>query len=199
MKIVFASNNAGKTKEISALLKDFSIELILQSELGVSEIEETGLTFVENALLKARHAAKETGLPALSDDSGLVVAALNGAPGIYSARYAGKEGDAKKNIAKVLQNLNQVPAKNRAAFFCCVLTFLKSPTDPSPIICEGFWFGEILKEPIGENGFGYDPIFFDPKENLSAAQLPFDKKNRVSHRGQALQCLLARFKREKLC
>lgn len=199
MKIVFASHNAGKIEELRHLLEDFQAEIIPQGELGVDEVEETGLTFVENALLKARHAAAATGLPAIADDSGLIVDALNGAPGIYSARYAGKNASAKDNIQKVLSALKNTRNDKRTAAFYCVLVFLKKANDPTPFICEGIWHGNILQKVSGEKGFGYDPIFFDPKENCSAAELPLAQKNRISHRGQALQLLLTRLKREITC
>jgi XTP/dITP diphosphohydrolase len=198
MKTIFASNNTGKIQEVQALLKDFHLELIPQSTLGVEEIEETGLTFVENALLKARHAAKVTGLPAIADDSGLIVSALNGAPGIYSARYAGEPSHAKNNIQKLLTELRDTPLQERTAAFYCILVYLAHPEDPTPLICEGLWTGSILTEPTGEKGFGYDPIFFDAENQCSAAELPPEIKNRISHRGQALQLLLKKLP-DKLC
>lgn len=198
MNIVFASNNNGKIHELQTLLKNYNLEFIPQAILGVSEIEETGLTFIENALLKARHAASVTGLPALADDSGLIVNALNGAPGIYSARYAGEPTNAKNNIEKLLFELRDVPAGKREASFHCVLAYLNHANDPTPLVCEGIWHGEILTNSIGEDGFGYDPVFYDIHEKCSAAQLPIDIKNRISHRGQALQLLLKKLP-EKLC
>lgn len=198
MKIVFASNNAGKIRELGAMFKPLNLEFVPQTELGVEEIEETGLTFVENAILKARHAAQQTGLPAIADDSGLIVSALNGAPGIYSARYAGQPSNAKKNIEKLLFEMRNISDENRHAAFYCVLVLFTSPQDPTPLICEGTWSGKILLSPTGEQGFGYDPVFFDPKNQCSAAELPLEIKNRISHRGQALQLLLKQLP-EKLC
>lgn len=190
MKVVLATNNAGKLNELRMMLAPLAIEFIPQSELGIEDIEETGLTFVENALLKARHAAKLSGLPALADDSGLAIAALQGAPGIYSARYAGVKGDNKKNIAKVLDKMAHVSDAHRQAEFHCVLTFMTHDQDPVPLICEARWAGKILHAPKGEHGFGYDPIFYVPTENKSAAELPHDLKNHISHRAQALKKLL---------
>lgn len=192
MKIVLASNNAGKVKEFNALFASRNVEVIPQTALQVDEVEETGLTFVENAILKARHAAKVTGLPSLADDSGLVVPALNGAPGIYSARYAGKSATSKDNIQKLLQAMTSMSEVERVAHFHCTLVFMMHAEDPSPLICEGDWFGHILHQPQGADGFGYDPVFFDPTENQSAAELPLALKNKISHRGQALERLLKR-------
>lgn len=190
MKIVFASNNAGKIRELQSILKPLALEIIPQTILGVTEVEETGLTFVENALLKARHAAQHTGLPAIADDSGLEVNALNHAPGIYSARYAGKNASSQDNIKKLLNELHNVPDNKRQARFYCCLVYLSQVDDPTPIICEGTWSGLILKQPAGSDGFGYDPVFFDSNENCSAAELPLAKKNLLSHRGKALKCLI---------
>jgi XTP/dITP diphosphohydrolase len=199
MKVVFASHNAGKIKELTHLLQDFQIELIPQAKLQVTEIEETGLTFVENALLKARHASAVTGMPAISDDSGLIVDALSGRPGIYSARYAGENATAKANIEKLLIELKNIPADKRTAAFYCALVFVKDAHDPTPLICEGIWRGTILEKVTGEQGFGYDPVFFDPTHQCSAAELALDIKNRISHRGLALQSLMTRIKREITC
>ncbi len=198
MKIVFASNNSGKIHEMQDLTKDLAIEIIPQASLNVEDIEETGLTFVENALLKARHAAKKTGLPAIADDSGLIVQALNGRPGIYSARYAGLKAEAKKNIEKLLLELRDIPFAQRGAAYHCTLVYLAHPDDPTPLICTGTWSGEILTTPTGEQGFGYDPVFFDRQHNCSAAELSLLVKNRISHRGLALQSLLEKLP-EKLC
>lgn len=190
MKVVLASHNAGKIREFNALFKPLALDIIPQSEFGISEIEETGLSFIENAILKARHASQETGLPALADDSGLAVAALQGAPGIYSARYAGPDGNAKENIKKLLAALSHFPESERAATFHCVLVFMQHALDPMPIVCCGQWHGRILLAPQGENGFGYDPVFFVPEENKAAAELPLALKNKISHRGKAIQLLL---------
>lgn len=186
MKLVLASSNAGKLAELRDLLGDASIELHAQSEFGVTDAEETGLTFVENALLKARHAARATGLPSLGDDSGLCVDALDGAPGLYSARYAGGHGDSAANIAKLLAALRDVPEAARTARFVCVLAVLRHAEDPQPLIAEGVWEGRILDAPRGGGGFGYDPVFFDPARAMGAAELDAALKNRISHRGIAL-------------
>lgn len=186
MKLVLASSNAGKLVELRDLLGDARIELHAQSEFGVTDAEETGLTFVENALLKARHAARATGLPALGDDSGLCVDALDGAPGLYSARYAGGHGDSAANISKLLAALRDVPQAARTARFVCVLAMLRHAEDPQPLIAEGVWEGRILDAPRGSGGFGYDPVFFDPARAMGAAELDAALKNRISHRGIAL-------------
>lgn len=190
MRIVLASNNKGKIHEFHELLQHFQIDVVPQAELGVEEIEETGLTFIENALIKARHAAKITGLPAIADDSGLAVNALQGAPGIYSARYAGEACDPKENIKKLLTEMRDVPDNERHASFHCVLAFMWHATDPTPIVCDGIWQGKILHAVTGDDGFGYDPIFYVPSEQKSAAQLSSAVKNSISHRGMALQLLL---------
>jgi XTP/dITP diphosphohydrolase len=186
MRIVLASNNLGKLAEMRAILADLDIELIAQAELDIADIEETGTTFVENALLKARHAARASGLPALGDDSGLCVDALGGAPGLYSARYAGSHGDATANIAKLLDALRDVPPEARTAHFHCTIVLLRSTDDPAPLIAEGRWQGRVLDAPRGDGGFGYDPVFLDPSLGLSAAELDAATKNRISHRGLAL-------------
>jgi XTP/dITP diphosphohydrolase len=190
-RLVLASGNAGKLVEMRELLADTGIEAVAQSALGIDDVDETGLTFVENALLKARNAARLTGLPALGDDSGICVDALNGAPGLYSARYAGGHGDARANIEKLLAALRDVPDDLRTAHFYCVIVLLQHADDPAPLICEGRWNGRILHAPRGAGGFGYDPVFFDPSLGQSAAELPSDAKHRVSHRGQALMRLKA--------
>lgn len=190
MRVVLASNNPGKIREMRELVKDFHIELIPQAELGVDEIEETGLTFIENALIKARHACKQTGLPAIADDSGLSVTALQGAPGIYSARYAGIKATSLENINKLLVDLAAVPDDKRDAAFHCVLVYMSHDKDPKPLVCEGRWSGTILRTPLGTGGFGYDPIFYLPREKMTSAQLPADIKNKVSHRATALASLI---------
>lgn len=189
MKFVVASSNPGKLAEFRDLLGATGYEFVTQGELGVSDAEETGLTFVENALLKARHAARATGLPALADDSGLCVDALGGAPGLYSARYAGKHGDAKANIARLLDAMKDVPRGQRTAHFIAVIVLLRHADDPQPIIAEGRWSGLILDAPRGDGGFGYDPVFLEPENNLSAAEFEPAIKNRLSHRGRALALL----------
>jgi XTP/dITP diphosphohydrolase len=194
MKLVLASSNAGKLAELRDLLGDAEVELHAQSEFGVQDADETGLTFVENALLKARHAARATGLPALGDDSGICVDALDGAPGLYSARYAGGHGDSAANISKLLDALHGVPETGRSARFVCVLALLRHAEDPQPLIAEGVWEGRILDAPRGEGGFGYDPVFFAPDvfgpgRGMGAAELDAALKNRISHRGIALALL----------
>lgn len=188
MKIVFASNNQGKIQELQSLLKGTAIEIVPQSEFAIKDIEETGLTFVENALLKARNAAAISGLPAIADDSGLEVFSLQGRPGIYSARYAGVGASPQDNNSKLLKELEKEP--NRAARFYCVLVYLEHAEDPAPLICEGAWRGSILTTIQGKNGFGYDPIFYVENEKCSAAELSLVKKNQLSHRGQALRQLV---------
>ena len=192
MKLVIASSNRGKLAEFGALFRGSGIECIPQAELGVDDAEETASTFVENALLKARHAARATGLPALADDSGLCVDALGGAPGLYSARYAGAHGDASANIIKLLDALQDVPEAARTAHFHAVIVLLRSADDPQPIIAEGSWPGRILQAPRGSGGFGYDPVFLDPEKACSAAELDPAIKNRISHRGRALAVLKQR-------
>ena len=190
-KIVLASNNAGKVREFNQLLTEQQIQVVPQREFGVQEIEETGLTFVENAILKARNASRHSGLPAIADDSGIEVDALHGAPGIYSARFAGIGCSDRDNNRKLLQELLGVPEVKRGARFQCLMVYLRHTDDPTPIICQGTWEGRILLQPQGENGFGYDPLLFVPGENCSSAQLDPERKNRLSHRGQALRKLLA--------
>jgi XTP/dITP diphosphohydrolase len=191
-RIVLASSNRGKLAEFNALLADSHFEVVPQAELGVDDAEETGLTFVENALLKARHASRATGLPALADDSGLCVAHLRGAPGLYSARYSGGHGDNTANNAKLLRELDGVPHKQRGAFFICVLALLAHAEDPAPLIAEGRWHGRILDAPRGTHGFGYDPLFLPHEQLLSSAELEAAVKNRLSHRAQAMAQLHAR-------
>jgi len=188
-RVVLASNNKGKLRELGELLADQHIQVLPQGEFDVPEAVEDGLSFVENAIKKARNAATHSGLPAIADDSGLEVDALKGAPGIYSARYAGDGGDAANN-AKLLQALEDVPEQQRSARFQCVMVYMRHAEDPTPIICQGTWEGMILRNPQGENGFGYDPLFFVPSENASAAELPAEIKNTLSHRGQALRQLI---------
>lgn len=190
-RLVLASGNRGKLAEFDALLAGSGFEVVAQGSLGVLDIEETGTTFVENALLKARHAARITRLPALADDSGLCVEHLDGAPGLYSARYAGTHGDAPANRAKLLHALEGVPAERRGAFFICVLVLLQHADDPAPLIAEGRWHGRVLEAERGNGGFGYDPLFLPDGQSLSAAQLDPTLKNRLSHRGQALAHLHA--------
>jgi len=185
-RIVVATRNRGKLTEIRDVLAGTGIELIAQSEFGISDADETGATFVENALIKARHASRASGLPALGDDSGICVDALGGAPGLISARYAGPHGDSTANIAKLLGALEGIEDAQRSAHFHCTIVLLRSADDPAPLIAEGRWHGRILHAPRGTQGFGYDPIFFDPALGKGAAELDPDVKNRISHRGQAL-------------
>lgn len=193
-KLVLASANTGKLRELRALLANLEIEVLAQSALGVPEVEETGTSFAANALLKARHAACHTGLPAMGDDSGLTVDALDGAPGVYSARYAGRHGDDAANIRKLLYEMRGVPAERRGAHFHCALACVRTDDDPAPLICEATWEGRILHAPCGRGGFGYDPVFLVTGKNCSAAELPPAEKNRLSHRGQALRKLVAQLR-----
>jgi len=187
--IVLASSNAGKVREINQLLCSSRITVMPQSELGVADAEETGLTFVENAILKARNAAAHSGRAAIADDSGLEVDALSGAPGIYSARYAGKGASDQDNLEKLLDDLRDIPDEERTARFQCLMVYMRHASDPTPLICQGTWEGRILPAPRGANGFGYDPVFFVPTHGCSAAELDAEIKNGLSHRGQALRQL----------
>jgi len=187
--LVLASGNAGKLLELRAMLADLPLTVLPQRELGVDDVPETGTTFVENALIKARHASQVTGLPALADDSGLIVDALGGAPGLYSARYAGSPTDDAANNAKLLQALDGLPEARRTARFYAVIVLLRHADDPQPLIAEGSWEGRILDAPRGHNGFGYNPVFLDPAQGLTAAEMPPEQKNRSSHRALALQAL----------
>ncbi len=193
MKVVLASSNPGKLAEFDALLRGSGIMLVAQSSLGIGDAEETGLSFVENALLKARHAARASGLPALADDSGLCVDALGGAPGTHSARYAGRHGDSAANIARLLDALRDVPHAGRGAQFVCVLALVRHADDPLPLLGEGRWSGRILDAPRGVHGFGYDPVFLDSALDCSAAELDEALKNRISHRARALTALRAQW------
>lgn len=195
-KIVLASNNQGKVREINAMLGGLDIAVVSQSEFEVPEIEETGLSFVENAILKARNAAHHSRLPALADDSGIEVDALDKQPGIYSARYAGANASDAQNLQKLLQELQQHPSAERSARFQCLMVLMLHEEDPTPLICQGTWEGMIAETAQGSNGFGYDPIFYVPDEQCTAAQLNAEKKNQLSHRGQALRCLLQRLQTE---
>ncbi|GAA6205252.1 MULTISPECIES: XTP/dITP diphosphatase [Thalassotalea] len=190
--IVLATGNKGKVKELAELLAEHHINVVPQSEFNVPDVPETGTTFVENAIIKARHAAKITGLPAIADDSGLEVDALHGSPGVYSARYAGEGASDQDNNKKLITALKNVPEENRSARFHCVLVFMKHENDPTPIICHGKWEGSIITTPQGEQGFGYDPLFWQASLNMTSAQLPREIKNTLSHRGQALQLLTAK-------
>ncbi|NEZ02736.1 RdgB/HAM1 family non-canonical purine NTP pyrophosphatase [Wenzhouxiangella sp. XN201] len=193
-KLVLASGNPGKLKELAHMLEPLHIEVISQADFDVQAVEETGLTFVENALLKAREAARVSGLPALGDDSGLVVDALDGRPGIYSARYAGKDASDADNNQKLLRELADLPMDRRTAHFHCCLVLLRHESDPVPIIAEGSWHGHILEAPRGDGGFGYDPLFHDREIGATAAELPMEEKARTSHRGSALAALIDRLR-----
>ncbi len=190
-RIVLASNNAGKLREFNRILVGQPVEVVPQAEFGFAEVEETGLSFVENAILKARNAAQHTGLPAIADDSGIEVDALNGAPGIYSARFAGVGASDQQNLEKLLLDMKDVSDQERTARFQCLLVYMRHANDPTPQIFQGTWEGSILHQPQGENGFGYDPIFLVPEYQCSSAELASEVKNRISHRGQAMQKLLA--------
>ncbi|RDV24342.1 RdgB/HAM1 family non-canonical purine NTP pyrophosphatase [Alteromonas aestuariivivens] len=187
-KIVLASGNAGKVKEFSQLFRDLNVTIIPQGELGVAEVPETGTTFVENAIIKARHAARETGLPAIADDSGLVVNALGGAPGIYSSRFAGEQASDQDNVALLLERMEG--ELDRRAHFLCMLVFMRQADDPVPLISQGHWHGTITQEAAGLGGFGYDPVFFVRAHNCTAAEMDKQQKNALSHRGQAMAFLL---------
>lgn len=191
-KLVLASNNPGKLRELQAMLAPLGWQVIPQGELGVDEAEEPACTFIENALIKARHASRATGLPALADDSGLAVAALGGEPGVRSARYAGPGATDAKNNARLLAALEQVDDSRRQACFHCVLALVEHPQDPTPMISHGRWLGRILREPAGTNGFGYDPLFYVVEKDCSAAQLSAEEKSRLGHRGRALRELVER-------
>jgi len=196
--IVLATGNQGKVKELSTLLADHNINIVPQSNFDVPDVAETGSTFVENAIIKARHAAKITGLPAIADDSGLEVDALKGAPGVYSARYAGENASDDDNTNKLLTALIGVPEIQRSARFHCVLVYMRHENDPTPIICHGVWQGSICNEKYGEQGFGYDPVFWQVDRQMTSAQLPRDLKNKLSHRGQALALLVKELAVNKL-
>ncbi|NQZ83940.1 MAG: XTP/dITP diphosphatase [Colwellia sp.] len=196
--VVLATGNQGKVKELSALLANHNINIVPQSNFDVSEVAETGTTFVENAIIKARHAAKITGLPAIADDSGLEVDALDGAPGVYSARYAGENASDDDNTNKLLSALKNIPETQRSARFHCVLVYMRHENDPTPIICHGVWQGSICFEKQGEQGFGYDPVFWQAERKMTSAQLPRDLKNQLSHRGQALALLVEKLAVQEL-
>ena len=190
-QILLASNNLGKIREFREILAEHGLTVIPQSDLNIADAAETGLTFIENAIIKARHAARLSRLPALADDSGLEVDALNGAPGVFSARYAGSGATDADNNAKLMQALHGVPHNRRTARFRCVMAYLRHADDPSPLIAEGIWEGVILDLPRGSEGFGYDPYFLVPEKGCSSAELSADMKNRLSHRGQALRRMAA--------
>jgi XTP/dITP diphosphohydrolase len=198
MKVVLASGNKGKLREFAAMLKDLDVEVVPQSEFNVPEPEETGTTFVENAIIKARNAARHTGLPAIADDSGIEVSALNGAPGVYSARFAGPGASDDDNNKKLLKDLTNVAEHDRGARYVAVLVYMSHAGDATPIIAEGTWEGRILFEEVGENGFGYDPLFYVPTHDCASAELDPAEKNRISHRAAALQRLRLQLSEEFL-
>lgn len=189
-KIVFASNNQGKSREIAEIFSVYNLNVISQTAFNVTEVEETGLTFIENAIIKARHASQTTGLPALADDSGLEVDALKGEPGIYSARYAGLSSNDKANCEKLIAQLKKMNEPPYTARFRCALVLMRYPNDPAPFISQGIWEGEVIFEPTGQNGFGYDPIFYLPELKCTAAELSLKEKNSMSHRAKALNQLI---------
>lgn len=193
-KIVMASGNAGKLVEIRRLLEGLAVEVVAQSELGVTDAHETGTTFAENSLLKARHAADATGLPAIADDSGIAVDALGGRPGVYSARYAGENATDDENVDKLLEEVAHVAEEDRGAAFHCVATFV-IPGEAEAVVAEGVWRGSLLRARQGDGGFGYDPIFLDPESGLASAELTAEQKNARSHRGQALRALVRQLER----
>ena len=192
--IVLATGNPGKVRELQQLLAESGYDIRPQSDYGTPDAIEDGLGFVENALIKARNASKHTGLPAIADDSGIAVDALNGAPGIYSARYAGEGATDAQNLQLLLENVESVPDGERRARFICLMVYVRHAEDPTPIICQGAWEGTLLRQPQGENGFGYDPIFYVPEKGCTSAELASEEKNALSHRGQALQCLVSQLK-----
>lgn len=197
-KVILATGNPGKLREFRRILADAPIDIIPQSDFDVTEAVEDGLTFVENAIIKARHAAKQTGLPALADDSGIEVDALNGKPGIYSARFAGEPGDDAANNDLLLTEMAGVPEPERTARFRCCIVYMRHAEDPSPLIADASWEGSILFQPTGENGFGYDPLFYVPTHQCSSAELNPDVKNSISHRGIALRNMLEQLKHAHL-
>ncbi len=193
---VLATGNKGKVKEMSELLNSFSIDVLPQSQFNVSEVPETGTTFVENAIIKARHAAKATGLPAIADDSGLEVDFLSGQPGIYSARFSGENAADRDNIDLLLSKLEGIGREQRSARFQCVLVYMRHELDPTPIICQGTWEGSITESIHGENGFGYDPVFWVESDQATSAQLSKQRKGELSHRGKALKMLVEQLKEQ---
>jgi len=194
-RIVLATGNLGKVKEMSEILAPFDLQIIPQSEFAVPEADETGLTFVENAIIKARNAAAHTGLAAIADDSGLEVDVLKGAPGIYSSRFAGDDAASQDNLIKLMADMKDVPEEKRTARFQCLMVYMEHENDPTPLICQGTWEGRLLFEQRGENGFGYDPVFYVPTHDCTSAELSKEVKNQLSHRGQALRQLAEAMKR----
>jgi len=196
--IVLATGNPGKVRELQEILADSGLRIAPQSDYDAPEAIEDGLGFVENALIKARSAARHTGLPAIADDSGIVVDALSGEPGIHSARYAGDGANDEMNLQLLLENMRGIEEAQRTARFICLMVYVRHADDPTPLICEGSWEGRLLETPQGENGFGYDPIFLVPEKGRTSAELPSEEKNRLSHRGQALRCLVQKLMDKQL-
>ncbi len=194
-RIVLATGNQGKVREMGEILAPFGLQIVPQSEFDVPEADETGLSFVENAIIKARNAAAHTGLPAIADDSGLEVDFLKGAPGIYSSRFAGVDATSQDNVKKLLADMKDVSEEKRTARFQCLMVYMEHENDPTPLICQGTWEGRILLEQRGDGGFGYDPVFYVPTHNCAAAELSKEIKNQLSHRGQALRQLAAAMKK----
>jgi XTP/dITP diphosphohydrolase len=197
MRLVLATTNPGKIREFEALLAPLALEVVPQSQFTSRSVDETGLSFIENAILKARHASHAVGLPAIADDSGLEVDALQGRPGIYSARYAGAGASDTANLEKLLEEMRGVPIEQRGGRYWCALAYLRFPEDPAPVICQASWRGCILESPRGAGGFGYDPVFLLPQLGLSAAELPKERKNEISHRGKAMRMLLKELQSER--
>lgn len=193
-QLVLASNNAGKVREVGQILAELNMDVMPQGDFDVEDIAETGTTFVENAIIKARHAAEVTGLPAVADDSGLVVDALNGQPGVWSARYAGEGASDQANLNKLMEQLGDTPDEQRSARFLCLMVFMRHAADPTPVIAQGVWEGRISTAAAGDNGFGYDPVFWVAEHGCTAAELSAEVKNSLSHRGQALRALVAAMK-----
>lgn len=194
MKVVIASDNSDKIRELTPLLKECNVNAIPQAEFGFKNPDETGLSFIENAILKARHCSKQTQLPSIADDSGLCVDVLGGAPGVYSARFAGVGASYQDNIEKLLAAIPTVQDEDRTAFFYCAIAYIRHANDPTPLIAQGFWYGKILFVQQGSEGFGYDPIFYIPELKCTAAQLSREEKNRISHRAQAIEKLSKKLK-----
>lgn len=193
-QLVLASNNVGKVREVGQILAELSMDVMPQGDFDVEDIAETGTTFIENAIIKARHAAEVTGLPAVADDSGLVVDALNGQPGVWSARYAGEGASDQANLNKLMEQLGDTPDEQRSARFLCLMVFMRHAADPTPVIAQGVWEGRISTAAAGDNGFGYDPVFWVAEHGCTAAELSAEVKNSLSHRGQALRALVAAMK-----
>ncbi len=190
-KIVLATGNLNKVKEINAIVESIPVVVLPQSQFQIKEAVETGTTFIENAIIKARNASEQTGLPAIADDSGIEVDALNGEPGVYSSRYSGPDSNDQKNLEKLIENIKNVPEERRSCRYWCVMVYLKHAKDPTPVVCQASWEGQLITTPMGSNGFGYDPIFWIPSQKATAAQITLEQKNSMSHRAKALKMLFA--------